>query len=224
VSTISREHWQGVYQSRPEAQTSWYRPRLDESLRLVAAHAGDRAGPVLDVGGGRSTFVDDLLALGYRELAVLDVSSEALQQSRQRLAAAQGDAAAKQVRWIETDILGADLPMAHYALWHDRAVFHFLVDDSEQAAYAALAARSIHPGGVAIIACFAPDGPERCSGLPVQRYDATSLVARFGTAFTLLASSRELHAAPVGAAQAFTYVALRRVVPATEPRAAHATP
>jgi SAM-dependent methyltransferase len=155
---------------------------------------------------------------------MLDVSAEALQQSRQRLAAARGEPAAASVRWIESDILGADLPQAHYALWHDRAVFHFLVDDSEQSAYVALAARSLRSGGVAIIATFAPDGPERCSGLPVQRYDARALALRFGDAFELLASSRERHAAPTGASQPFTYVALRRAGPILQPRAAHASP
>ena len=222
MSNAAREHWQGVYQSKAEAQTSWYRPRLDESLRLVAAHAPDRAGPVLDVGGGRSTLVEDLAGLGYGDLAVLDVSGEALGQSRAHLAASRGDATADAVRWIESDILGADLPGAHYALWHDRAVFHFLVDGSEQDAYVTLAARALRPGGVAIIATFAPDGPERCSGLPVQRYAADALASRFGPAFELLASARELHATPAGATQAFTYVALRRLPSPLQARASHA--
>ncbi len=224
MNAATREHWQGVHRSKAEDQVSWYRPRLDESLRLIAAHAFDRDGPVLDVGGGRSTLVDDLAAAGYRDLSVLDVSAEALQQSRSRLAAARGDSAAGAVHWIESDILGADLRQSHYALWHDRAVFHFLVDTSEQAAYVALAARSLRPGGVAIVATFAADGPERCSGMPVQRYDAPSLVARFGGAFEPLECTRELHATPTGATQAFTYVALRRLPSHIEPRAAHATP
>ena len=219
----ARVHWQGVYQLKAEGQTSWYRPRLDESLRLIAAHSPDCDGPALDVGGGRSTLVDDLLEAGYCDVSVLDVSGEALEQSRARLATSRNADAAASVHWIESDILGAGLPQSRYALWHDRAVFHFLVDDSEQVAYVALAECALRPGGVAIIATFALDGPERCSGLPVQRYDAPSLAARFGKAFELVASSREVHAAPNGASQAFTYVVLRRVETLPEPRAAHAT-
>lgn len=223
MTVTAREYWQGVYRTKAEAQTSWFRPRLDQSLRLIAAHAPDRAGPLLDVGGGRSTLVDDLVGLGYRDLAVLDVSGDALEQSRARLAASGNADASAAVRWIESDILGAELPRAHYALWHDRAVFHFLVDDSEQSAYVALATRSIRPGGVAVIATFAPDGPEHCSGLPVQRYDAEALASRFGAAFDPLDSARELHTTPSGLAQAFSYVALRRVETVPEPRAVHAT-
>ena len=223
MTAAAREHWQGVYRAKAETETSWFRPRLDESLRLIAAHAPDRTGPLIDVGGGRSTLVDDLLGLRYTDLTVLDVSGDALEQSRARLAASGDAGAPANLRWIESDILGADLPRAHYALWHDRAVFHFLVDGSEQAAYVALAARSLRPGGVAIIATFAPDGPERCSGLPVQRYDADALASRFGAAFEPLASARELHTTPGGNTQSFTYVALRRVETRPEPRAEHAT-
>lgn len=223
MTAAAREHWQGVYRTKAEAQTSWFRLRLDESLRLIAAHAPDRAGPALDVGGGRSTLVDDLVGLGYTDVAVLDVSGDALEQSRARFAASGNADASASVRWIESDILGAELPQAHFALWHDRAVFHFLVDNSEQDAYVALAARALRPGGVAIIATFALDGPERCSGLPVQRYDARSLAAHFGAAFELIESARELHATPAGAQQSFTYVALRRVEIRPEPRAVHAT-
>ncbi len=225
--TAHGQHWRDLYRSRAEAQTSWYRPHLDESLRLITEFAGDRAAPVLDVGGGRSTLVDDLLAQNYCDISVLDVSADALAQSRDRIAAARGADIAASVHWIESDILGADLPMARFGLWHDRAVFHFLVDDSEQDAYVALVERSLRPGGIAIVATFANDGPDACSGLPVQRYDAAALAARFGAGlagagFERLADARELHATPTGTTQAFTYVVLRRLPSPTQLRAAHA--
>jgi SAM-dependent methyltransferase len=226
MSAAAREHWQAVHAGKAPAQTSWHRAHLDASLRFIAAQAPDRAAPAIDVGGGRSTLVDDLLADGFKDITVLDVSGEALAQARARLAASadaatRGALARGAVRFVESDILDADLPPAHFALWHDRAVFHFLVDASEQAAYVALAARSLRPGGVAIVATFAADGPERCSGLPVARYDADALAARFGDGFACVDAGRDLHETPAGATQPFTYVALRRLAPNTS-RAAHA--
>jgi SAM-dependent methyltransferase len=210
-----REHWQDLYGAKAPEQTSWFRPRLDASLQLVLAHAPDREAPVIDVGGGRSTLVDDLLAQGYRDVTVLDVAGAALEQTRIRLESSADDAVAGAfergaARFLETELLDADLPAAHYGLWHDRAVFHFFTDRSEQEAYVALATRSLRPGGIAILATFAPDGPETCSGLPVQRYDAAALGARFGAAFEPVADARELHATPFGSTQPFTYVVLRR--------------
>jgi SAM-dependent methyltransferase len=211
----ARNHWQDVYAAKAPEQTSWFRPRLDESLRLALAHAPDRDAPVIDVGGGRATFVDDLLAQGYGDVTVLDVAGEALEQARIRLASSDDDAVATAfergaAQFLETDLLDAALPAARYGLWHDRAVFHFLVDASEQEAYVALAARSLRPGGVAILATFAPDGPARCSGLPVQRYDADALAACFGDGFERVVDARDLHATPFGSTQPFTYVVLRR--------------
>jgi SAM-dependent methyltransferase len=231
MMAAAREHWQAVHAGKAPTQTSWHRERLDASLRLIAAYAPDRAAPAIDVGGGRSTLVDDLLADGFADVTVLDVSGDALAQARARLlqkglaaspATTARDALARDaVHFVETDILDAQLPPAHFALWHDRAVFHFLVDASEQAAYVALAARSLRPGGVAIVATFAADGPARCSGLPVARYDADALAARFGDAFACIGTERDLHKTPAGTTQPFTYVALRRLAP-NPSRAAHA--
>jgi len=228
MMAAAREHWQAVHACKAPAQTSWHRDRLDASLRMIGKHAPDRGAPLIDIGGGRSTLVDDLLADGFGDITVLDVSGEALAQARSRLEASPDPAAPAAlardaVRFLETDVLDATLPPAHFALWHDRAVFHFLVDASEQAAYVALAARSLCPGGVAIVATFAPDGPERCSGLPVARYDADALAARFGDAFACIDAGRDLHETPAGATQPFTYVALRRLAP-NPSRAAHAEP
>jgi SAM-dependent methyltransferase len=199
------QHWQGVYGSKGEAQTSWFRPHLDESLRMLDGLRLRSSAAIIDVGAGRSTLVDDLLGRGFRNLTALDLSTEALAQSRQRL----GEAA-EHVRWLAADVLEAELPPCHYDLWHDRAVFHFLTSAQDQARYAALAARSLRPGGHLLLATFAPDGPDKCSGLPVCRYDAASLAARFAPAFEPVADARESHRTPFRTLQSFTYLLLRR--------------
>jgi SAM-dependent methyltransferase len=201
-----RDHWDAVYRTRPDARTSWHRARLDTSLRLADALDLDADAPIVDIGGGRSTFVDDLLERGHRDVSVLDIAAEALAQARARLGAA-GD----RVHWIAADVTVVELPATRYALWHDRAVFHFLVDAEARARYAATLARAVRPGGHAIVATFAPDGPAQCSGLPVCRYGAAALAAGFAPAFSLVASERDLHRTPAGGEQAFTYVLLRRV-------------
>jgi SAM-dependent methyltransferase len=201
----NRDHWQTVYQTKDEQQTSWFRPHLDESLRLIDGLELDRSLPAIDVGGGRSTLVDDLLARGFDDVTVLDLSPAALEESRRRLGARGA-----LVTWLASDILDAPMPSAHYALWHDRAVFHFLTDDDQRARYAAMAARCVRPGGFMVLATFAPDGPEKCSGLPVRRHDARGLAEPFSDSFAMLADSRELHPTPFGTQQPFTYVVLRR--------------
>ena len=198
-------HWQSVYGSKGEAKTSWFRPHLDQSLRLLDTLALPAGAAIIDVGAGRSTLVDDLLARGFRAITALDISTEALAQSRQRL----GEAAAT-VRWVAADVLDAELPPAAYDLWHDRAVFHFLTAAQDQARYAARAARSVRPGGHLLLATFAPDGPEKCSGLPVCRYDPTTLASRFAPAFVPVANAREAHRTPFATTQPFTYLLLRR--------------
>ncbi|MBU6403971.1 MAG: class I SAM-dependent methyltransferase [Proteobacteria bacterium] len=205
MSGARQSHWQSVYASKSETQTSWYRPHLDHSLRLVDGLALPPDAPLIDVGGGRATLVDDLLARGYRDVSVLDLAAVALDAARQRLGA---DAA--QVRWLCANILDVDLPAAHYALWHDRAVFHFLTEPAPRAAYLAQMARALRPGGYAIIATFAADGPGRCSGLPVQRYAADALAACFAAHFECVCDSREEHRTAAGAVQPFTYVLLRK--------------
>lgn len=200
------EHWQAVYQSRGEQQTSWFRPHLDEPLRLIDGLDLARDTPIIDVGAGRSTLVDDLLARGFGDISVLDLSDAALQDTRARV----GDNLA--VRWLTTDILGANLPVGHYGLWHDRAAFHFLTWPEHRERYLAQAARSIGAGGYLILSTFAIDGPEKCSGLPVCRYDAASLAAVFAGAFEAVADSRETHNTPFATEQPFTCLLLRRTI------------
>ncbi|HQW63089.1 MAG TPA: class I SAM-dependent methyltransferase [Pseudomonadota bacterium] len=201
-----QSHWEAVYRGKGERETSWFREHLDTSLALIDGLALDPATPVIDVGGGRSTLVDDLLARGYTDLSVLDLSESALAQARERLGAAGAT-----VAWHVADVVDAALPDAHYGLWHDRAVFHFLVDDAARAAYVAQAARSVRPGGYAIIATFAPDGPEKCSGLPVRRQSAAELAAALAPQFAIERALREEHATPWGTTQSFTWVVLVRV-------------
>lgn len=200
-------HWQQVYSSKATDSVSWYRPHLDRSLAFIDALALAPADPILDVGAGASTLVDDLLARGFQSLTLNDIADAALAHTRARLAAAGVGGA---VRFACGDITSLDLPGQHFALWHDRAVFHFLTDAGPRAAYVAHALRAVRSGGHLLIATFAPDGPERCSGLPVRRYDAASLANEFGPAFTLIDQAREQHPTPSGATQSFQYALLRR--------------
>ena len=199
------QHWQDVYAGKSETQTSWFRPHLDESLRLIDSRRLSADCALIDVGAGRSTLVDDLLARGFRDLTALDISAAALTQARRRMAVS-GDL----VRWIHGDVLTAELPAARYDLWHDRAVFHFLTDPIQQERYAAVAARCVREGRYLLVATFALDGPDKCSNLPVCRYDAAGLAARFAPAFVPVANAREEHRTPFDSVQAFTYLLLRR--------------
>jgi SAM-dependent methyltransferase len=199
------DHWQAIYRDKSEAQTSWVRARLDQSLHLIDALHLPVTTPVIDVGGGRSTLADDLIACGFTDVTVLDIAESALAAMRARLGA---DAA--RMHWLTADATEAVLPATHFGLWHDRGAFHFLVDEVARKRYVAQAAGSVRAGGHAIIATFATDGPERCSSLPVRRYDADALAAEFEPAFERVAVAREEHLTPWGATQPFTYVVLRR--------------
>lgn len=201
----TQAHWENVYRTRGEQQTSWYRPRLDTSLVLIDELGLGADDAVIDVGSGRATLVDEWLARGMRDITALDVSEAALDQVRARLGARAGE-----VRWIAGDVRGVVLPEAKYALWHDRAVFHFLVASEDRAHYIERAARAVRPGGWAVIATFALDGPERCSGLDVCRYDAVMLARHFAPWFALDFDTREEHVTPSGAVQRFTWVVLQR--------------
>ena len=198
-------HWESVYRTRPADAVSWFRPHLERSLQLLAAHGLDTTSRVIDVGGGASTLVDDLLAHGVAEVTVLDLSNAALQVAQQRL----GSRAAA-VDWRAGDITTVPLPAAHYSHWHDRAVLHFLHEPAELAAYAAQAARALQPGGHAVIGGFGPDGPERCSGLPVARRTPEDIARLLGPAFELRHASHEQHLTPDGKAQAFAWAVLQR--------------
>ncbi len=198
----SKSHWDKVYTTKAANAVSWYQPHAVLSLALIERVAGLSAPPVrlIDVGGGASTLVDDLLERKIASVSVLDISGAALDVARRRL----GQQAAN-VQWIEGDITTVALPASNYDIWHDRAVFHFLTDPAARAAYVAQVRRAVRPGGHVIVAAFAPDGPLQCSGLPVVRYAPDALHAEFGGAFELLEHLSEDHHTPAGAVQHFVY-------------------
>ena len=198
-------HWEHVYETKRPDEVSWFQPQPVRSLERLDAAGVTPGAAVIDVGGGDSTLVDALLGRGFRHLTVLDVSAAALSRARSRL----GDRAAG-VEWIETDVTSAELPADAYDVWHDRAVFHFLTDPGDRSRYVALAARAVRPGGTLIIATFAPDGPARCSGLEVARYDADGLAREFAEGFVLATGLADVHRTPAGGEQRFTYATLRR--------------
>lgn len=201
---MSRQsHWEKVYAGKAPEAVSWYQPRPALSLELVTTAGIRPQDPVIDVGGGASTFVDHLLDAGFSAVTVLDLSAAALERVRVRL----GERAS-QVRWLEGDVTRLQDP-TRFVLWHDRAVFHFLVEPADRAAYVDSLRRSIAPGGAVIIATFALDGPEKCSGLPVMRHDEASLQYELGPDFELLEARRETHLTPWRAEQRFLYARFR---------------
>ena len=195
-----RSHWEQVYRTKRPTEVSWYAPHLHTSLQLIESAVPDRDATVVDVGGGESTLVDDLLERGYRHVAVLDLSTTALNVSRARL----GERA-REVRWLLGDVTAIPFARHHYDLWHDRAVFHFLTDPEARAGYVSQVAHAVKPGGHVIVATFGPEGPTRCSGLDVVRYGPNALHDEFGTSFRLLQHLTETHQTPNGASQQFTY-------------------
>jgi len=196
----SKNYWDKVYTAKAATSVSWYQEHAECSLSLIRNIGIAKSASIIDVGGGASTLVDDLLADGYSDVTVLDLSGSALSAARQRL----GLRAAK-VKWLEADVTNADLPGHRYDVWHDRAVFHFLTEPQQRQAYVETVFRSVKPGGHVIVATFAEDGPTQCSGLPVMRYAAGELHAQFGDAFALVKHVKEAHHTPSGSVQQFVY-------------------
>lgn len=200
----AKTHWDTVYTQKAPDTVSWYRPHLETSLALIARAAGYKSASIIDVGGGESTLVDDLLARGFQNITVLDVSQVAIEAAKKRL----GDLA-ERVHWLVADITQAELQPRAYEVWHDRAVFHFLTAPQDRVAYVRQVARSVKPGGHVIVSTFGLQGPAKCSGLDVVRYDAESLQKEFGTTFRLVESSTELHQTPFGTTQQFLCCSFR---------------
>ena len=194
-----RTHWEAVYRTKAATETSWYQPVLQRSLELIQEAAVPPGAAILDVGGGASTLVDHLLSGGFTDVTVLDIASTALAQARARLGAK-----AACVQWIAADITTWQ-PTRRYVVWHDRAVFHFLVDPGLRARYLGSLRAALAPGGHVVIATFGPEGPTRCSGLDVQRYSTETLSAVLGSAFRLMRSHLEEHVTPAGKRQQFLY-------------------
>ena len=200
-----KQHWETVYETKLPDTVSWYSPHLETSLALIERAAPGHGAAILDVGGGASTLVDDLLGRGYRDVSVLDISAAALDIAKRRLGAA-----ASKVDWLVTDILLAKLQPQRYDLWHDRAVFHFLTAQDRRQAYVQQLVHALKPSGHAVIASFGPEGPQRCSGLDTARYDAAALARVLGPGLTLIDSMLEMHPTPSGANQQFLYTLFRR--------------
>jgi SAM-dependent methyltransferase len=199
-----RAHWENVYRTKLPHEVSWYRAHLDTSLALIDAAVPDRAAQVIDIGGGASTLIDDLVARGYRNSTVLDLSSAALDIAKARL----GERA-RTIEWRCDDVTTAPMPGHRYDLWHDRAVFHFLTCAEDRAAYVRQVHRCVKAGGHVIIATFGPDGPMKCSGLDVARYGPEALQAELGPAFRLERQLVDLHETPARKIQQFTYCCWR---------------
>ena len=199
-----REHWEQVYSSKPPDRLGWYKPRLQTSLDWITELSLDANAPIIDVGGGASTLVDDLLGCGYSAITVLDLAAPALQLIKARLGE-QGST----VTLLCGDVTEIELGENAFELWHDRAVFHFLTDAGDRERYRANLCKALRPGGHVIIGTFAPEAPPRCSGLPVQRYDLDLLRETLGDAFELRRHQQEMHVTPGGVEQMYLYCEFR---------------
>jgi SAM-dependent methyltransferase len=204
MTNLKASHWDSVYGARTGTAVSWYEARPEKSLELIRASAISADDPIVDVGGGASRLVDELLSVGYRDLTVLDISATVLESLRERL----GE------RGLSVSLIREDVtdfqPNRLYALWHDRAVFHFLVQKEERERYVDAMRRSLRPAGHVIMATFGPEGPERCSGLPTARYDAVSLAVELAPDFQLVDSVLVIHRTPWNTPQQFLYSRLQR--------------
>jgi SAM-dependent methyltransferase len=206
MNDVSRQsHWEKVYATKGENEVSWFQETPAPSLELIELAGAIQTSAIIDIGGGTSRLADCLVSQGYQDVTVLDLSAAALASARARI----GDNA-NQVTWITADVTSWE-PSRTYDVWHDRAALHFLTDPKDQAAYVARLRRALRPGGHAIIGTFALDGPERCSGLVVNRHDADSLAAILGAGFELIDTRRHEHITPWGATQKFQFSTFRRL-------------
>lgn len=201
----SKEHWEKVYSTKSPTEVSWFQQHAELSLKLISDANISGSASIIDVGGGASVLVDDLLADGYQNVTVLDLSGAAIATAKSRLGQAGG-----RVTWIEANILEVELPALSFDVWHDRAVFHFLTREQDRQAYVEQVFRAVKPNGLVIVATFAEDGPVECSGLPVMRYSAGQLHAEFGEPFILLGHKKESHHTPGGKEQKFVYCFCRK--------------
>jgi len=200
-----RIHWEKVYAGKRENEVSWFQENPAPSLDLIAKAGATAASALIDVGGGASRLIDALIENGFQAVTVLDLSETALAAAKARLGGR-----ARQVQWVVADVTVWEPQAAAYDVWHDRAAFHFLTEERDRTAYVARLTKAVKPGGHAIMATFAPDGPERCSGLPVARYDAQSLGRAVGDAFELVETRRHEHKTPSGSEQPFQFSLFRR--------------
>ena len=197
--TDRKRHWQKIYRGKSSREVSWFQKKPERSLALIRRSGVGLEAPIIDVGGGASTLAEHLYREGYTRISVLDISRQALECDRERL----GKEVAA-IEWYEADITEFS-PPHDYALWHDRAVFHFLTAEADRKRYVQVLERSLSPGGYLVMAAFAIGGPETCSGLDIVQYDARKLMTELGDIFELLDQQEELHQTPAGAEQKFCY-------------------
>ena len=194
-----KNHWEDVYGGKASTEVSWYQEVPEKSLAYLKNTGASQLDAVIDIGGGASTFVDHLLDAGFKDITVLDLAEQALEQARRRL----GDRAAS-VNWVVADVTQFD-PQRKFGIWHDRAVLHFLTEPADRARYVATLRSALDPGGHVIISTFGPDGPPKCSGLEVRRYTIERLQELLGPEFELQEHSFEDHQTPMSSTQQFLY-------------------
>jgi trans-aconitate methyltransferase len=199
-----KTHWEKIYESNSPQKVSWYQDEPTLSMRLIRDTRIPNDAPIIDVGGGASTLVDRLLDASYSNISVLDISASAMLHARERLA----DKAAE-IEWYNEDITGFN-PPHRFALWHDRAVFHFLTSQDDRNKYLNVLKQSLEPGGHVIIMTFAVGGPQKCSGLEIMQYDEEKLMVEFGQEFELLETGHQDHVTPAGSEQKFAWFRLIR--------------
>ncbi len=200
-----KDHWENVYASKAASELGWYQPHLHTSLTWIQELTLASDAPIIDVGGGASSLVDDLLENGYRSITILDISETALSSARARLGKS-----ADAVEWLVGDITSVELPTHRYELWHDRAVFHFLTEPDQRRQYRDNLLRALLPDGHLIMGTFAVEAPPKCSGLPVQRYSQAQLSDTLGEEFRLVRQHKELHITPGGVEQMYLYCQFRK--------------
>ena len=205
VLMSNTKHWDEIYSSKPSDKVGWYTPHLDTPLNWIEGLNLEPDEAIIDVGGGASTLVDDLLAKGHKDITIVDLSRRAIQLTQERLGKISS-----LVTWLQGDVTRLELPDHYYRLWHDRAVFHFLLEPEIRQRYKDALLEALQMDGFFILGTFAPEAPPRCSGLPVQRYDAQSLARLFGSEFELRLSQYEPHVTPSGIEQAYVYCLFQR--------------
>lgn len=199
-----KKHWEEVFGSKQATEVSWYQAVPKPSLRLIEATGVSHHDAVIDVGGGASTLVDNLLDAGFDDVTVLDISGNGLQQARDRLGSR-----ANEVNWVVADVTRFT-PDRDYQLWHDRAVMHFLIDTEDRSRYIDTLRQALSPGGSLVLATFGPEGPLKCSGLEIRRYNIEMLVELLGPGFELQSHELDDHATPNGGMQQFLYSCWKR--------------
>ena len=203
-----KKHWEEVYSTKSTNAVSWYQEHPERSLKLIHKTNLPNTASIIDIGGGASSLVDDLIKLGYSDISVLDISEAALNIAKARLLSAN-------INWIVGDITKIDLPENRYDIWHDRAVFHFLTTSEDRRKYVALLKKTLRPNGHIIMATFSENGPKKCSGLEVKRYTAKKLQKELGTDFVLIEHTYEIHKTPFNTEQSFIYCHFQKVLTQT---------